>query len=138
MHKLSLLAGVLALAGAALPGQAFAACSGNMLNHTELHKAFAGNTVCASRGADRWQEFHRQGGALIDYKKGPSDRVDPTRQVGSWAIDGTGNGARMMHDYGKGGVYRYQVYRDGGRYSFCSGNQSHDATVRSGQQSCGF
>ena len=47
MHKLSLLAGVLALAGAALPGQAFAACSGNPMNQNQLNAVFPGNTVCA-------------------------------------------------------------------------------------------
>ncbi len=138
MHKLSLLAGVLALAGFALPGQVFAACSGKMLNQTELSKTFAGNTVCGSRGADRWQEYHRDGGALIDYKKGPNDRVDPSKQVGSWAIDGTGNGARMVHDYGNGAVYRYAVYGQDDIYSFCGGNEVNNVTVRRGQQSCGF
>lgn len=138
MHKLSLLAGVLALAGAALPGPAFAACSGNPMNQNQLNAVFPGNTVCAQRGSERWQEYHQLGGALIDYKLGQGHPVDPTKQVGSWAIEGNGSGARMAYDYGNGVVYRYQVYAGGASYSFCNGNELHDATVRPGQQPCGF
>ena len=138
MHKLSILAGAFALAGAALPGHADAACTGNAMNHTQLNNVFVGNTVCAVRGTDRWQEFHRSDGALFDYKLGLTHPVDPTKQVGSWSITGTGNNARMEYNYGSGGTYSYQVFDAGGAYSFCNGNEVHDATVRAGQVSCGF
>lgn len=138
MKHLSLLAGLIALGGLAAPGHAVAACTGNAMNQNQLNNTFPGNTVCAERGADRWQEFHQVGGALIDYKKGPSDPVDPTKQVGNWSVSGTGNNARMVYNYGSGGTYSYQVFSNGGTYSFCNGNEVHNATVRSGQVSCGF
>ncbi|MBV2262299.1 MAG: hypothetical protein KUL79_01920 [Thauera sp.] len=138
MQKTSLFAGMLALAAAALPGQVFAACSGSSMNQTQLGNVFPGKTVCAQRGSERWQEFHGGGGALIDYKMGPGDAVDPSKQVGTWVIQGTGSAARMVYDYGSGGRYEYRVYEDNGRYSFCNGNEVHDATVIEGQSRCAF
>jgi phosphohistidine swiveling domain-containing protein len=58
-----------------------------------------GATICAARGNDRWQEYHRAGGALIDFKRGPNDRVDPTRQVGTWTVTHGAN-ATVTHTYG--------------------------------------
>jgi hypothetical protein len=109
---------------AMLGGEAIAACTGNSLNQTQLATALTGNTACAVRGNDRWQELHQSGGALIDYKRGPSDNVDPSKQVGTWSIVGTGTNARVSYNYGTGGTFTYQVFSNGGSsYSFCNGTE---------------
>ncbi|MFU2485909.1 hypothetical protein [Thauera sp. WH-1] len=140
MKALKRAAAALAVLGLVGAGQAHAACPSNgQMNQTQLNSTFPGNTVCAVRGSDRWQEFHQAGGALIDWKMGPGHAVDPTKQVGSWSVNGTGASARMVYNYGSGGTYSYRVVDNGGgAYSFCNGDEVHNATVRLGQQSCGF
>lgn len=131
-----------ALAG--LSGQVLAGCpagNGGYLNQTQLQTTFASKTVCAARGSDRWQEFHEgaTSGALIDYKLGPDHKVDPSKKVGDWRIEGNGNAARLVHDYGSGGVYSYRVFGNGGNsYSLCNGTSGLDVTVLNGKVPCGF
>jgi hypothetical protein len=127
---------LLALGSLALSGQVMAACAGTPLDETQLEGTFGGNTVCATRGNDSWQEYHQVGGALIDWKRGPNDTVDPSKQVGTWSIQGTGGNASMVYDYGSGGTFSYQVYDNGGgSYSFCDGGEL-TVTVRPGQGAC--
>lgn len=112
--------GVFVLAG--LAGQAMADCSGPSLNQVQLQNTLSGMTVCATRGDEQWQEQHQgsSGGALVDYKKGPSDPVDPSKEVGSWNISGTGTNAVVTYNYGSGGTYSYAVHdNEDGTYSFC-------------------
>lgn len=67
----------------------------------------SGNTMCAARGGDRWQEYHQAGGALIDFKQGQGNPVDPTARVGSWSSnDGA---STVTHDYGAGGSFTWLV-----------------------------
>lgn len=71
-----------------------------------------GKMVCAQRGSDRWQEQHNGtasvGGTVVDFKKGPSDPVDPSKLVGSWRVDRT-DPKVIVYDYGTGGVYSYRA-----------------------------
>lgn len=128
------MVGVLLLGGVGLAGQAAAACAGTALDQTQLSNTFSNNTVCAQRGTDRWQEYHQGtgSGALIDWKKGPSDAVDPSKQVGTWSATSSG----LAYNYGSGGNYTYQVFdNNNGTYSFCSGAEMV-VRVRSGQGAC--
>ena len=85
------------------------------VNSPELDTLISGTTVCASFGGDEWQEEHRAGGPLWDYKKGPSDPVDPSEQVGTWDIGGN----QVRYTYGRTS-YRYSVHDEGGgSYTFC-------------------
>lgn len=69
-----------------------------------------GATVCVSRGAERWQEYHASGGDLIDYKRGRDHPTDPTKKVGTWSVTGLVNprsarpardqGPVLLHTYG--------------------------------------
>ena len=106
--------GLLLGAGAAA---AQGVCSGNgarILGTDVLTQTVRGQTMCASRGAERWQELHRFGGDLIDFKKGPNDPVDPSTRVGSWSVvPGAGGAALLRHDYGGGQVYDFAVCRAG-------------------------
>ena len=132
------LAGTLLLGCLALAGEAMAACTGPALNQAALVTALTGNTVCAVRGADRWQELHQAGGDLIDFKRGPSDRVDPSEKVGTWSITAnpSGNSASVVYNYGSGGTYTYSVRSNGGTsYSFC-GVQNIDVVIKAGGGAC--
>jgi len=132
MKITSVMVGVLLLGGLGLAGQAAAVCSGSALDQTQLSTAFSGNTVCAQRAGDRWQEYHQVGGALIDSKMGPGHAVDPSKQVGTWSATSSG----LAYNYGSGGNYTYQVFdNNNGTYSFCNGAEMV-VTVRSGQGAC--
>lgn len=74
--------------------------------------ALTGNTMCAVRGSDRWQELHRADFALIDYKRGPGHPVDPTEQVGTWTSNDAAS--TVTHNYGTGGVFTWLVCRPAG------------------------
>lgn len=80
----------------------------------------SGNTVCAQRNGDRWQEEHKTNSELWDYKKGPTDPVDPSKQLGTWAI--TDNQVTYTYTaFGAPESYSFQVYDLGnGSYNFCS------------------
>jgi len=114
----------------------------------QLQQLLQGNTVCGVRGNDRWQEQHRgtgNSGALWDYKRGPNDPVDPSKELGTWAIEGTGNDRIIRYTYtafGPAESYTFAVYdAGGGTYNFCGagaspGTDVTGATVRTGSTSC--
>lgn len=112
-----LMVGVILLAG--ISAEAIAACNANTrVTGNALTTLVTGNTVCAAAGGDRWQEQHRSGGALWDYKKGPSDPVDPSKQVGTWSIASN----FITYSYTGGPSYTYSIHGPtGGPYSFCTG-----------------
>lgn len=74
-----------------------------------LQTLLTGRTVCAALGGDRWQERHVGGGALRDYKKGPTDAIDPTKQVGTWATSGSGGNTIVTYSYTGGSSYAFSV-----------------------------
>lgn len=61
-----------------------------------LRTFISGTTICMTRAQDRWQEFHAANSDLIDHKRGPNDRVDPTKKVGTWSVSGD----VLRHTYG--------------------------------------
>ena len=69
------------------------------------------------------QEQHLTGGALWDYKMGPSDAKDPTVRVGDWSITGNDADTVVKYAYPPGGTpSAYKVFDAGaGTYYFCSG-----------------
>lgn len=123
MKSLSIAAGVLALAGLSTSGVASAACQGQPTAATVL----SGKTLCVTKSnGDRFQEFHQgaSSGDLIDYKLGPTDRVDPTKKVGTWRAEGN----TVVYDYGPGLVYRYTVFRRGNSNNFCLEGNNEEIT----------
>ncbi len=109
LAALAVLAGFSAQALA----QTISCPSGSPLSASDITTLLGSKTVCASSGGDRWQEFHSgTGGALIDYKKGPNDPVDPTTQVGTWGASASGAGyGQVTYNYTDGGTstYRFAV-----------------------------
>lgn len=111
-----------------------------------LRSFLAGQTVCAQRNGDRWQEFHQGygqndgSGALIDYKLGPGHKVDPSKVVGTWSAT-QGSNATVTYTYPRAGSYTFIVCQVNGTYNFepvggVTGQAVQGATLRTGQVSC--
>jgi hypothetical protein len=149
MKKMSVIAGLFALGSVMVSGQVLAACTGSTrLRADDIKAVIPGKYVCSKQGgADwKWQELHvgtagvSVSGALIDYKKGPTDKVDPSKTVGNWAISGQGQGqgnnASIVYNYtafGAAGPYTHSVHNNGdGTYSFCGSGPEVIATLQSG------
>lgn len=119
-------------------------CNGGQLKNTGnnpnvISNAITAKTVCATIGSQKWQEYHKPGGDLIDYKKGPTNPVDPSKKVGTWSTGGNGSNSLVTYNYGTGGSYSYKVHLNGGTYTFCGvGAPTLDVILLSGQVSCGF
>lgn len=83
-------------------GHAQTACPGGTNRVSNVSSLVGGNTLCAARGGDRWQEFHQgtgQSGNLIDFKLGAGHPVDPTKTVGTWSSNNGAN-SNLTHTYG--------------------------------------
>lgn len=136
--------------GAALIGcaasSALGACTGTVLNLTDLTTLLTGNTVCGRPGAsypgdaaDRWQEEHVSGGTLFDYKRGPGHPVDPRTQVGTWLVSATtirSQPAAVKHTYSPTTVFNWIVFGPTTNvpgtsvYSFCTAGAAPVEHVR--------
>lgn len=128
MKKMSIAAALVGLGSLYLSGEAMAACTGTPLSPSLL----TGYTLCTSRGKDSWQEYHEAGGRLIDYKMGPNDRIDPTKQVGTWSASGT----NVVYRFGSG-YSMYRVFANGGTsYSVCGNDGEFVVTFRKGLSKC--
>ena len=116
-------------------GLAFAACEpGQRVQGPALGNLLAAGTLICGRPAggyagspnDRWQEEHRAGGQLWDYKKGSSDKIDPSKQVGTWTVVQTGGGT-VTHSYTGGPSYTWTVHQvSTGVYSFCTASNGSE------------
>lgn len=133
--KRSILTAMVLLAG--IPTLAMANCTAaTRVTGAALNTLVIGNTVCATRNGEKWQEQHRAGGQLWDYKMGPGHPIDPSKQVGTWSI------ARNFVTYCYTGhkCYSYSVHGSGAdTYDFCFPNgtlQVPGATFKTGLQSC--
>lgn len=139
----SSLVAALAVAVFAVPSHAQTGCSASapagvvQLNLAQISLLLGGNTVCGRPGtnyprnaADRFQEEHRAGGELWDYKRGPGHPIDPTERVGSWLVSVTKFGATVTHTYTGGSSFNWNVYGPasygpGSVYSFCLLSSQH-------------
>ena len=110
-----------------------------------LQTLLTGKTVCAALGNDRWQEYHQPGGALIDWKKGANDPVDPTKQVGTWTVTSVpvGNSGNtrdtVTYNYGAGNSYTYYVCQNASSYTFSATTGATTVTgaaLLAGQVAC--
>jgi hypothetical protein len=118
-------------------GNAAAACSSPYMNGPAVTSLLSGNTVCSpascSGSSCQWQEQHKSGSVLADYKKGPSDRIDPTKDVGNWSVASNG---KVTYTYTGGGSYVYDVHNNGADYSFCGPNGEFNFRVTAGITGC--
>lgn len=139
------VAGVLLLAAAAVSAQSCPAGT-SRLNRQDIGSQIIGKTMCANSGGDRWQEYHDANGDLVDYKRGPSDRVDPSQKVGTWSYAGFGPNTLLVHTYSPSATYSWAVCgtpgippdnRPGAPYTLVSSQATiTGVTVRRDQTSC--
>ncbi|WP_341325283.1 hypothetical protein [Methylotuvimicrobium sp. KM2] len=132
---------------ASIAGEVAADCeTETILSVDALSTLLSGNTVCAQKAnGDQWQEYHEPSGKIFDYKKGPNDPVDPTKEMGTWEI--TDRGA-ICYSYGGGNfIYCYSVHKvpEQELYQFCTsplpatGNALDvTASILEGNNGCGF
>jgi len=139
-----ILAAVAGMALAGLPAVSMAGCSAassvRVASAAELTTLLEGNTVClpaVTRPTMDAQELHQAGGALVDYKRGPTDKVDQSKQVGTWKVVG-GRGTFVSYNYGGGRQYTYSVWKNPGdnTYSLCSANPEITVRVKPGGGPC--
>lgn len=116
-----------AIAGAAPFWGATAAHAQTTLTGAQIQTLLVGKYACGSSGGDSWNETLAGGpsGTVTDYKKGPTDPVDPSVQVGTYAINSGSSPNTITYDYGGGTVYTYRIddpsgstYPNPGSYSF--------------------
>lgn len=102
-----------------------------------LEALLTGSLLCARPGpgytgdpADRWQEQHRSGGLLFDFKRGVGHPVDPEKQVGTYSFTGTGQASLVTHNYGGAITFSWRVFLQAApnTYSFC--NTTNTEVVR--------
>ena len=112
MMKKTLLAALLALAGTA-QAQNNCPCNGSVgtqltgTTNPTLGAALAGKMACASVGNERWQAWHSgtaAGGDLWDFKRGPTDAVDPSAKMGTYRIESSPRLAKVGRDTAAGAV----------------------------------
>ena len=138
---------VAAMVGSLVSIEAIAACTSPRLNEVSLKNLLGGNTVCVPAvtiSTMTWQELHvgTSGGAIIDFKRGPLDTVDPSKPVGTWTVNANpaGNNATVTHAYsGGGGTFIYTVHGTGAvgtNHSFCAGATEIVGRVKSGGGAC--
>jgi len=124
---------VLGLGNSLVVGQASAqTCPGStQLTGKNLNDLLTGRWACANLSpTENWNEQH-VGGLVLDYKRGPSDTVDPSdtaaHPTGRYNISNNGNApATVTYNYG-GDSYGFKVYPNAGTiipnpgsYSFCT------------------
>ena len=133
----------LLLLGAVGHATAQVACPAGSTRVVNVGNLVAGNTLCAVRGSDKWQEQHRGtglGGPLWDYKMGANHPVDPTEQVGRWSAQ-NGENSLLTHNYIGGSNFSWLVCQVGttSTYTLISTGTAGTitgATVLAGQTSC--
>ena len=145
MLRNTILAGVLGIVSASsVLAQTACPCAGGggtrLTGAGEIATLLRGNTVCGILGTERWQEFHRAGGALFEMGNVPNGE-----EVGTWDPNNVGGERRITYSYGaggSGGVYSYAVCQQGSNVHFCGamfgGRDVTNATLVAGRNSCGF
>ena len=85
---------------------ALAQCSSSTADRvqgSDLTNLLSNSRVCGRPVPDnvngRWQEQHRAGNQLWDYKLGAVHPVDPTKQMGTWQVSGTGANTIVTYVY---------------------------------------
>ena len=139
MSKLLWAAGIVFVGFSGAVSAQSCTCSGtDQLQDGNVTTALQGNTVCVPKGAGwEWQEQHRAGGQLWDYKLGAGHPVDPSEQVGTWAVSGSGTNTIVTHAYGSQS-FAYKVCQVGpsNSYGFCGSSGTIMATIKTGTSGC--
>ena len=110
-------------------------CAGSALNGDAVQTLLAGKYACqGSSPTATWNELHIGGasGNVQDYKKGPTDPVDPTAVVGTYAIAGGSGEGTVIYNYGAGGTYTFVISGTSSPYLFCGPSGDLSVNVQPG------
>lgn len=126
MKPSTFFAGLVLLSGVAAPGVVLAGCGDTQVTEAQLALLLPKRYACAADARPEWgwkyQELHLESGILRDYKGGPGNAVDPSKDVGSWRIAGDAVHYSYLDASGSSGPFVHTVHGDGlGGYSICSG-----------------
>ena len=101
----------------------------------DIQTLLAGKYACVHNQSN---ELH-SGGTLIDFKKGPSDPVNPSEQVGTYTIT-AGTAAsydRITYNYGTGGTFAYAIKpKPGTAAGTCTRKQRMVCSAISAEPAC--
>lgn len=123
--------------GEALATNCSASAGYTQITGSGLRTVLSGKTACKSNGSDwEWQEYHSSSGNLVDWKKGPSDPIDPSTTVGFWLVT-AGTKSTAKYTYGSN-VYNYNVWHNtsNNTYDFCGASTITGVTLKAGQVAC--
>lgn len=141
--KITSTLAILSLAGFMGQATAQSSCPAGTARVNNVQSLAGGKTLCAVRNADKWQEFHQGGpnsGNLFDYKRGPTDPVDPTSKVGTWTA-ANGANSLLTHSYTGGSSYSWLVCQVGASSTYtlvstAAAGTINGATFAAGQVAC--
>jgi len=75
-----------------------------------------------------WQEEHATGGTLIDYKDPGGSKPEPSKVLGTWAVNQNTN--IVTYNYTSwSGIFTVYLNSDGTTYTFCNGSGGADIEV---------
>jgi hypothetical protein len=131
------------------PEVASAACSvdGNyqQLSGNQIASLLGSRTACVPPAGPPWQnqEAHTgtTSGNIVDFKKGPSDPIDPSKTIGTYSISGGSGNGTITYSYTGGGTFSYTVFgtppfNTPKTYDFCAGATPLAVAVKSGSGGC--
>ena len=123
--KHAIVAGVFLIANVAGPvlGAPCTASPGySQLSGSQIQSLLVGNTACYPVIAPYTNQEYLSGGNITDYKKGPSDPIDPSKVIGTYTIDNTNNTITYTYTGSPNSVFTYTVWGPvvSGEYDFCS------------------
>lgn len=124
MKSFLAIAALFGIAGSAV-AQSTCGGFGSVKTAADIQTLLVGKYACVT---GQWNELHTGGatGTVTDFKKGPTDPVDPSEVVGSYTITPTTgpNYDRITYNYGTGGSYTYAITpkagTGAGTYDFCN------------------
>jgi hypothetical protein len=131
------------LAMTAGSGSAHASCAPAtdyaVLTATQIGTLLVGSTACYPAGPPYENQEFLAGGNITDYKKGPSDPIDPSKVIGTYSLGGgpTGN---ITYSYTGGPSYLYSVWGPttpgGTNYDLCVGTIPITVRIAAGSGPC--
>ena len=125
--------------------KAMACPTTGLASRVDIEKLLSYRQECATVGSLSWYHLHMRSGFgpndIQDYKKGPQDKADPSRVVGTYTINGgsSGNPDTITYDFGSGGSHTYVVTpaaQAPGTYSFCNVSTGETITVTVSDRLC--
>jgi hypothetical protein len=126
---LSLALGTTEAVAVSCPTVPTSGSAGTYLTASQIRSLLNGRYACVGTFPNAtWNERHNgASGPVTDFKKGPSDPVDPSKQVGSFSVTGTSFPGNVQGP----GYVTYTYLNGGGTYDYYINNSNNLATTTS-------